>query len=198
MKRHLCPLLALLGTVACAGQGDPSSSDATGVTHRPQSVACSTSVGPSSVNTANGMPIEGCTSDADCNPNGALGLPYGKGRCIAFQGGMQCSYDQCLQDSECATGGVCSCQGQTRGWAARSPGNICVMANCRTDADCTDTHACSPSVAFEGGPFYGVQGYFCHTKKDLCRQDSDCPASQFCAFEPQAGAWACSGHRIAG
>jgi hypothetical protein len=201
MNRHLCPLLAL--AAACSGQvvelPPPSPADAPGVTHRPQSVVCPTSVGPSSRDPMTGKLREGCATDADCNPDGArLSLPYGKGRCVSFKGALQCSYDQCAQDSDCAAGGVCSCQGQTRGYAGASPGNTCVMANCRTDADCADTHACSPSVGFGGGPFYGVRGYFCHTKMDRCRQDADCAQGQSCAFEPQSGVWACSDAHAAG
>jgi hypothetical protein len=201
MKRQLCLFLATVGAACSGGSTDPSASSVVSRDgpHRAQPVACGVSVGPSGRDPTNGMPLDLCVSDGDCNPGGVLGPPYpAAGRCILFQGSHRCTYDQCQQDADCAMGGVCSCQGQSRGWSAISPGNVCVTANCRTDADCADTHDCSPSVGFDSGPFYGVGGYSCHTKEDRCGKDADCPSGQSCAFQSQAGVWACSSARVAG
>jgi hypothetical protein len=105
------------------------------------------------------------------------------------------SLDQCLVDSECADGGVCSCQGNSFGYAHESIGNSCVAANCREDSDCGPGGACSPTVDQGCGPFYGVVGYFCHTCADQCENDSDCESdggpAGYCAYEPTVGYWAC-------
>jgi hypothetical protein len=101
--------------------------------------------------------------------------------------------DKCTVDSDCASGGVCSCAGSTRGWAGSSPNNVCVPANCHIDADCSGGHACSPTVSTTCGPFYGVQGYYCHTSGDECVNDSDCKAQPtgYCAYAPEVGHWSC-------
>jgi hypothetical protein len=114
------------------------------------------------------------------------------GATAAADGG---SSDECLEDSDCSEGGVCSCQGNTFGYAHESTGNSCVAANCRDDADCGPGGACSPTVDPGCGPFYGVVGYYCHTCADRCENDSDCTSdgglAGYCAYDPAVGYWAC-------
>jgi hypothetical protein len=194
MKRNLCPFLFLVGAAACSvGTIDPLPGTVSlDGPHRPTPIACGVSVSPGKQG-PDGALTDGCSTDADCNPGG----PYKPGRCISYQGAQHCTFDNCLQDSDCAMDGVCSCQEQTRGRSAIWSGNVCVAANCRSDAECAETHFCSPSRGSES-PFSAAYGYFCHTKKDRCGTDSDCRASESCAFDPQAGAWACSDARGAG
>src|ERR1700678_1093047 len=102
---------------------------------------------------------------------------------VSVDGG---SLDQCLMDSDCADGGVCSCEGNTFGYGHQSVANSCVSANCREDSDCGPGGVCSPPVSSSCGPFYGVVGYSCHTCADQCENDSDCesdggPAPGYCA-----------------
>jgi hypothetical protein len=47
------------------------------------------------------------------------------------------------------------------------------------DSDCASGY-CSPSVG-SLGTFYGIQGYYCHTPKDTCSNDSDCGGGGYCA-----------------
>lgn len=155
--------------------------------HRMDPVACSPTTGPSNFTTDDmGTLAMTCLSDAECRD---LGVPYPDGVCSA---GHQCTYDKCLQDEDCGTSGVCSCQGATRGWAGISPGNTCVPGNCRKDLDCGLHGFCSPSVGFGVGPFYGVAGYYCHTSRDQCRNDGTCGNRGYCAYDPESGFWACS------
>jgi hypothetical protein len=138
-----------------------------------------------------------CTSDAQC-PQGPAGPSF------CFQ--STCGPDQCLTDGDCPSGGVCSCKGMTRGWAGASPGNVCVPANCRTDGDCGPGGYCSPTVNYNCGSFYGVEGYYCHRPGDACMNDSDCPEVDaggfrtpgYCAYDTQLGHWACGYGSCAG
>jgi hypothetical protein len=98
---------------------------------------------------------------------------------------------------------VCSCEGQTFGYAHQSQGNTCISSNCHTDADCGAGFFCSPTVDASCGSFYGVQGFYCHTCQDTCVNDSDCAAGAgspagYCAFDPSVGHWACGYGACAG
>jgi len=100
--------------------------------------------------------------------------------------------DECSVDSDCTGGGVCSCAGNTFEYAHETR-NICVPANCHTDTDC-GSYMCSPSDS-SGGPFYGVQGYYCHTAHDTCTVDSECVQNGqqgYCMFAAEVGYWTCS------
>jgi hypothetical protein len=105
-----------------------------------------------------------------------------------------CDYNQCTTDTDC--GGstpVCSCQGQTHGYAGSSVGSVCIPGNCNTDADCGAGGFCSPTVSPECGAFYGTQGWYCHTCQDTCINDGDCTqqGTGYCAYDPAVGHWAC-------
>src|SRR6185312_13230497 len=101
-------------------------------------------------------------------------------------------------DADCGSGGVCSCAGSTFEYA-HATRNICVPANCRVDADCSP-YLCSPSNS-DGGPFYGVQGYYCHTGNDTCGRDSDCVQNGtqgYCMFAAEVAHWTCAYNFAAG
>jgi hypothetical protein len=73
-------------------------------------------------------------------------------------------------------------------------GNVCLPGNCRVDADCGPGFFCSPS--FSAGCPRDLEGFYCHTCKDGCINDSDCPATgsdgiSLCTFEPSNGGWVC-------
>jgi hypothetical protein len=108
--------------------------------------------------------------------------------------------DECLVDTDCSNGGVCSCAGNTFEYA-HATRNLCVAANCRTDADC-GSEVCSPSDG-DLGPFYGAQGYYCHTAADACGNDSDCGTDSsgrkgYCMFSAQVSHWTCAFNFAAG
>jgi len=108
------------------------------------------------------------------------GVPAGQ-----EDGGIKCNSDQ-----DCSNGAVCACA-STRGNNAAA-GNVCVPSNCRIDSDCGVGGYCSPTVSATCGPFFGVEGYYCHTPQDQCRNDSDCASNAYCAYSLQAAKWVCS------
>ena len=180
-----------------AGGGAPGGSGGTGsggggaagtscATHRATPVSCPQSVAST---------MQTCQSDADC---GGVMMFTTPGRCVSFNGQMQCSYDTCLSDDDCgARPATCVCAGQWFVYSHVAPGNGCKTGNCRDDGDCAGS-GCAPSVGF-GATFYGYVGYFCHTPQDQCRCDADCtsPLSS-CAYNPEIGAWACASFGPAG
>lgn len=183
------------GSSSSGSGGGGSSGSSSGVVppsevpqqHRPAPVSC-----PS--NSTGGVP---CNSDAECNSGNPGVTPN-----YCFQG--HCGPDQCQNDGDCAGGDVCSCAGQTRGYAGASPGNVCLPGNCRVDSDCGPGAWCSPSVSSSCGSFYGIQGYYCHRAGDACMNDSDCPATvnggpaPYCAYDTSVGRWACGDSFCAG
>jgi hypothetical protein len=82
---------------------------------------------------------------------------------------------------DCPDGNVCVCSGVYGG-------NTCVARNCRVDADCGDGGYCSPQDAF---CYNGAIGYFCHTPKDTCIDDTDCALGARCVHDAATGAWGC-------
>jgi hypothetical protein len=156
-----------------------------------------------------------CTTDADCSvPESCAGcraaclrLDAGKlcltsapggcwrdthctegenGRCVD-QSGPVCTYDECFTDDECNLGGPCECEA-----TYQSGANVCLLGDCRTDADCGGGY-CSPT--FGCGDSAGVVGYDCHTPEDTCIDDADCGApitGGFCLYRPEVAHWACA------
>lgn len=194
--RFVGPAVLLLIFAACGGVTTSSSGGPVPVgdpvpdQHRPNAGACHS-------NAAADAPA--CTSTAECNAT--TPASPGIAAAICFDG--VCGPDQCLSDSDCPSEQVCSCAGQTRGYAGASPGNVCVPGNCRTDADCGPGGYCSPSTSSECGAFYGVQGYYCHKPGDACTNDSDCPDNggptrPYCAYDTASGKWACESGVCAG
>jgi hypothetical protein len=143
----------------------------------------------------------GCTRDSDC-PNGT------NGRCLSAAGpagSLYCSYDECSSDSDCSGNAPCGCRVSSASTAA----NTCATeSNCRVDADCGPGGFCSPSQVNSicqcesasycpPGEQPGVScpgncghGYFCHTPKDSCLDDSDCGTGT-CSFDMTSQAWLC-------
>jgi hypothetical protein len=141
---------------------------------------------------AGGFPVQ-CRSHAECTA-GINGRCGGNGH-----DGWYCTYDMCFSDTDCAPSGsgvkragVCECGG-----GFRSDNNVCLgEGNCRADADCPGSY-CSPTLG-SCGHYTPIVGYYCHTPKDQCLDDSDCaqggPFGQpgYCAYAPAVGYWKCS------
>src|SRR5262249_2411601 len=123
-------------------------------------------------------PAAACSSDADCRDGGPL-------RAFCHDG--TCRVDQCLADSECATGQVCFCA-PTRGTGLHF--NYCQDSPCAVDAACGPGGVCSPSYAGGCGV---LDAYYCHTAADTCQTDADCCVgnTQRCSYQPMLGHWAC-------
>lgn len=124
-----------------------------------------------------------CSSDSQCTS----GVD---GRCVISGGGAlycSCTYDTCMHDTDCPTGQTCACHGSAY---VGGDGNSCVPGNCRVDADCGAGGYCSPSFSLMGCG--GLAGYYCHTPKDACINDSDCGANDnVCVYDAAAGYWEC-------
>jgi len=179
--------------------------------HRAAATACPTDQpATSSCNAADPSVADGgfqCRTNADCTASGN-GWCVGTGSAFATTAaatsrgalapGCHCSYDACATDADCSTGGPCACRPAAQGQAIVAPvpatGNVCLMGNCKVDADCGAGGYCSPSFG-SCGSYAGVVGYYCHTARDTCVDDSDCTArggAGDCRYNPTAGAWACS------
>jgi hypothetical protein len=168
--------------------------------HRASAAACPAR-GPGTQCSDASTPLPGlpCMQDSDCT----AGI---NGRCFAVpglvppesgtgQGTLLCStfctYDQCLSDSDCSGHVPCACHFQT---LAGNPNTCLPLSNCTVDSDCSPVAYCSFSgVASQSSPPYG---YFCHTPRDLCIEDSDCTVtlpggSAYCGYDLAAGYWTC-------
>jgi hypothetical protein len=126
-----------------------------------------------------------CTSDSACTAGS-------DGRCIESGGGIAyctCTYDTCTGDSACPSDQTCACHGAPYAGGA---GNTCVPGNCRVDGDCGAGGYCSPSyLEMSCG---ALAGYYCHTPKDQCVNDSDCTGSNgpgVCVYTATDGRWEC-------
>jgi hypothetical protein len=96
-----------------------------------------------------------------------------------------------MHDTDCPTGETCACHGSPD---VGQLGNSCVPGNCRIDSDCGAGGYCSPSVASDSCGRIG--GYYCHTPKDTCVNDTDCPVAndgpQICTYSTTDKHWACT------
>ena len=120
--------------------------------------------------------------------------------------GCTCTYDTCTTDADCTqSGGPCECRpaAQSNGQGivapATSASNICLIGNCRVDANCGAGGYCSPSFG-SCGNYAGVVGYYCHTAKDKCVDDADCAAQGAgdCRYDQTTSAWACATSQCVG
>jgi hypothetical protein len=180
MRVWCAPLLFLAGFIVSCGESvahNPSrETNGAPADHRPEDVVCPEERGPGSADI-----VMDCTLDSECTD----GM---NGRCISPNvvgpsGGSRCSYDACFSDADCPAGEPCKC----RESAASNAPNYCVTGgNCRTDSDCGAGGFCSPSLfhidsSVDGQPTSGSGfasfGYFCHTPRDVCVNDSDCDPS---------------------
>ena len=129
-----------------------------------------------------------CASDRDCAGAGA------NGRCSSDRSpaGCGCTYDRCAGDVDCPTGQTCACHGST--YYTLGAGNACVPGNCHVDADCGAGAYCSPTPAqpcdMTGWDYCQSAGYYCHTPKDQCVDDSDCKSGG-CVYASSEGFWKC-------
>lgn len=125
-----------------------------------------------------------CKTKADCKakPNG---------RCAKGN----CTWDGCYEDKDCKDGKtVCTCEQDGE------KGYYCKSGDCAIDADCPESGFCSPSWSSTCGAFLGVVGWYCHTKRDECTNDSECTKGEekgYCAFDPDKKHWRCGyGHCV--
>jgi len=134
---------------------------------------------------SDGCPVNAlhCAQDSDCTA-GKNGRCYDVGLCPS-----DCSYDDCFQDSDCANQTPCLCR------PSATDKNYCfTMSNCSVDADCGDGAYCSPSLIVTSCICENrscVEGYFCHTTRDGCLDDDDCPTEQSCVFDRNEQRFSC-------
>jgi hypothetical protein len=150
--------------------------------HRPNDSQCLTTPAPGDCTLKE---MFACSSDSQCTDGGV------NGRCIQNNGGVLdcfCTYDMCQNDADCPKGDLCVCHGS--GYTDGA-GNTCMPGDCRVDADCGPEGFCSPTHGTSGCG--EVTGYFCHTAKDTCVNDSDCCSSSFdvCAWSAAQKRWEC-------
>lgn len=210
MKAHLAQVSFIafaLFAVACAGKAMSSDNGESGgqdsgvagstsglpapSSHRDHDSACA----PSPVGAEPVIPEAGnssgitCTTNEACTQRSGGRCVYNTGACgepcVATAPSSTCVYDACSVDTDCPSSSVCIC-GQGGAVA-----NACsVVGNCRVDADCASGY-CSPSVDSCGG----FNGYFCHTAKDECNDDSGCTNSGLlakCIVDTSSAAWKCA------
>ncbi|MDB4979746.1 MAG: hypothetical protein JWM82_498 [Myxococcales bacterium] len=125
-------------------------------------------------------PQGGCTKNSDCT----VGL---NPRCVVFRprGFCTCESDTCRSDTDChpfgdRDAGACACN-------PAPLSSLCVDQNCRVDADCGPHGYCSPMF---DACSKAISGYYCHTPKDTCIDDADCPGTP-CTFLPMESLWRC-------
>lgn len=135
-----------------------------------------------------------CAKDEDCKSGR-------NGRCMHRVQQVQanivgsenrCEYDACGSDGDCGAGMACLCAGEL---GAKTSVNICIPADCKTDADCHG-YSCSPTfVALDKGECRSesqpYQGLRCHTPDDRCVDDEDCNGGE-CVYSDAKRHWVCS------
>jgi hypothetical protein len=188
------------GSAGAIGTGD-SGQGRIPLYHRATAVACPSQRGPGASSVIeNGMPgfpacptarpsiPVCCSSDSECDGGT-------NGRCMTSggRGGNACSYDECLNDSHCPSGGPCLCRSSP---ADNVPNACAPPGNCKVDSDCGSGGYCSPSPSPSAQECGGVSPYsgpfYCHTASDACIDHGDCGSGAFCVYAPQTRHWACS------
>jgi hypothetical protein len=144
--------------------------------HRVSRTPCSTERGAVTP-TSDGCPVDAgrCAQDSDCAA-GRNGRCEDVGLCPS-----DCSYDDCFQDSDCANQKPCGCR-----LSAIDMNRCYPTSNCNIDSDCGDGGYCSPSLVDRGcicSSGTCTAGYFCHTERDGCLDERDCPNAAPCAFD---------------
>jgi len=211
MRCVLLGLWALIATTAsCSSAADKTA------TRAPASHRLATSVCPQERGAGGACSQSGCTQDSDCT-SGANGrcLQVLGPACQSY-----CSYDDCTGDSDCTGNTPCACRSSSSDTAANTcatesncrvdadcgPGGFCSPSLLGSPCQCISESFCQPGSGggcSETGPD-GVTksvpcsctgncgpGYFCHTPKDSCVDDSDC-ASGKCNFEVTSKLWMCT------
>jgi hypothetical protein len=191
------------------------------VNHRVAGSICPSERGPGTVvapgcQETSGPVVPGCNQDSDCR-SGANGRcqVFGGPACDYF-----CSYDNCTSDSDCSGNVPCACRASSADATANTcqtasncrvdtdcgSGGFCspslVNNNCQCFSESFCTAADQGSCAETGpdGILKAVpcscggncgHGFFCHTAKDGCLDDSDCGGG-LCTFDLNAQAWVCA------
>lgn len=164
--------------------------------HRATRTACTSARPASNCDLGMSGAPSTCRADGECTTGT-------NGRCVGNpHDGCRCSYDTCVDDTGCTTGGPCACRHATRGAAGA---NVCLPGNCQVDADCRSGGYCSPTYG-SCGDYSGVVGYRCHTPRDECVDDEDCVGGDagflgqrpYCMFAQEVGHWRCSNSACAG
>jgi hypothetical protein len=161
--------------------GPPDSPIGVPTYHRGGESQCATPRAAGSCTPGNAGDLFLCSSDSDCTEGGA------NGRCTSSGGGpagCSCTYDTCQTDADCGKGELCVCHGSAYSYG----GSSCMSGNCRVDSDCGVGEYCSPAHGTSGCGY--VSGYYCHTQKDECTNDSDC-ASGLCTWSTASERWEC-------
>lgn len=140
------------------------------------------------------LTIEPCKDPAKCaEPCDE----HGDGVCnTLFVVSCGCQYP-CTTDADCQPDAACLCNGAlpvgNGGYEHYVTVTQCVLANCRTDADCGEfLCALSPGICGYGT----VSGLFCHTAQDECISNEECldkKLGDLCMFEPAEQRWTCTG-----
>ncbi|HEY3452040.1 MAG TPA: hypothetical protein VGK67_37115 [Myxococcales bacterium] len=113
--------------------------------HRPAGTECPPERGPQTSTPSCTCPADGgfcpcssCAQDSDCTAgtNGRCGrnIPPPV---------LECTYDECFRDSDCAGAGPCQCR---RASSSSAPNRCIRGAECTLDSDCGPGGFCSPSV----------------------------------------------------
>lgn len=159
-----------------------------------------------------------CSGDSTCTAGSNGRCLHGIGPAC----NVYCSYDECSSDSDCTGNAPCTCRSSTSDSAANTCatasncrvdtdcglGGFCSPSLVATSCECIGESFCQPgddAFCAETGP-NGVtiqvaclcggncgHGYFCHTRKDSCINDSDCPDGKTCNYDLTGQSWVCSG-----
>ena len=131
-------------------------------------------VGKMCTGASNG-PVGECTTDLDCAAK-AKG-----GHCENSLGPGDFCYcaSSCVSDSECGAGQLCLC-GEKYG--------TCVMAGCKSGADCV----VGDCVSYTNNPGCGSTAMNCESLKDACGAKVDCKPAEECTWNGGKGNKYCS------
>jgi hypothetical protein len=115
------------------------------------------------------------SSCASQSSAGSAGAPADDGLSNAGAGGEFKYGTACSNDSDCVSGSACVCNPAAYGIEGSfiRPGKgICVLATCRTDADCAANSYCAVgNLNFSGE---AEPGFGCLRDDDECTTDADC------------------------
>jgi hypothetical protein len=197
-------LVVLAATSGCSqSPGSQPTMQRVPQVHRTASATNACMDPPPPGHTVQGPATSPCYQDSDCDA-GLNPRCYTEAREVGSSVALYnaCASDSCITDSDCGDGGVCNC---------RDPDldntNVCLTGNCRIDSDCGPHGYCSPSglselsacaadfVSLVGHCLCVESGFYCHTPRDQCIDDTDCSDSGAipCAFNRNAGFWQCNG-----
>ena len=220
MRGMLVALSALVaGTGSCSSSKDETRVPAN---HRLAGSACPQDRGAGTPNgafcSANApLPID-CAADSACTAgtNGRCLQGIGPA-CRLF-----CSYDECASDSDCPGNIPCACRQAASDSAPNTcatasncrvdtdcgAGGFCSPSLIGSACECISESFCTPGEAScsetDANGVMTVQvpcscsgncgrGYFCHTGKDSCIDDSDCTAGKTCTYDLTSQSWMCAG-----